>query len=323
MTTVVDKTQKAANVAGSQQAGTQQTGVQQSNTTDAGAQGSRKFGAIKIKNIHKINLTDAQRKQYEDFRKAADSSSANTGTDSTTGGTFYDQYKRDMADAIEAYNKSIDQGLEGTKAGYDDQKEQANVALKNANRSAQGAYLQAINPYGYDSQQLAALGLQGSGVSESSRISAGNAYQNSLASAQTSYSDSVRQADLAYNQAKAQAEASKSSNLASNLQSQAEAGMTYGQWAAENDRAERQYQASLDQWAAEFGLNKQQVEASISNAAAELALKQKELEDQIATNKITRAKAEAEYKIYLAYAAKQAQADLAYTQAQTAALNRG
>ena len=247
MTTIVDKTQKAANVAGSQQAGTQQTGVQQSNTADAGAQGSRKFGAIKIKDIHKINLTDEQRKQYEDFRKAADSSSANTGTDSTTGGTFYDQYKRDMADAIEAYNKSIDQGLEGIKAGYDDQKEQANVALKNANRSAQGAYLQAINPYGYDSQQLAALGLQGSGVSESSRISAGNAYQNSLASAQTSYSDSVRQADLAYNQAKAQAEASKSSNLASNLQSQAEAGMTYGQWAAENDRAERQYQASLDQ----------------------------------------------------------------------------
>ena len=81
MTTVVDKTQKAANVAGSQQAGTQQTGVQQSNTADAGAQGSRKFGAIKIKDIHKINLTDEQRKQYEDFRKAADSSSANTGTD--------------------------------------------------------------------------------------------------------------------------------------------------------------------------------------------------------------------------------------------------
>lgn len=318
MTTVVDKTQKAANVAGSQQTGTQQTGVQQSNTADAGTQGSGRFGAIK--NMHKTNLSDEQRKQYEDFRAA---SSANTGTGSTTGGTFYDQYKRDMADAIEAYNKSVDQGLEGTKAGYDDQKEQANVALKNANRSAQGAYLQSINPYGYDSQQLAALGLQGSGVSESSRISAGNTYQNSLASAQTSYSDTVRQADLAYNQAKAQAEASKSSNLASNLQSQAEAGMTYGQWAAENDRAERQYQASLDQWAAEFGLNKQQVEASISNAAAELALKQKELEDQIATNKITRAKAEAEYKIYLAYAAKQAQADLAYTQAQTAALNRG
>lgn len=319
MTTVVDKTQKAANVAGSQQAGTQQTGVQQSNAADSGAQGGGKLlGAIK--DVHKTNLNDEQRKQYEDFRTE---SSTNTGTDSTTGGTFYDQYKRDMADAIEAYNKSIDQGLEGTKAGYDDQKEQANVALKNANRSAQGAYLQSINPYGYDSQQLAALGLQGSGVSESSRISAGNTYQNSLASAQTSYSDTVRQADLAYNQAKAQAEASKSSNLASNLQSQAEAGMTYGQWAAENDRAERQYQASLDQWAAEFGLNKQQVEASISNAAAELALKQKELEDQIATNKITRAKAEAEYKIYLAYAAKQAQADLAYTQAQTSALNRG
>ena len=310
--------QKSNNVSNTYQ---QNTTAQQNAAADTAVQSSG--SSNRFKDVKKTNLTNDQYQQYLTAKENAANNAGTDGTDDTSGGTFYDQYKRDMADAIEAYNKSVDQGLEGTKAGYDDQKEQANVALKNANKSAQSAYLQSINPYGYDSQQLAALGLQGSGVSESSRISAGNTYQNSLASAQTSYSDTVRQADLAYNQAVAQAEASKSSNLASNLQSQAEMGMTYGQWAAENDRAERQYQASLDQWAAEFGLNKQQVEASIANAAAELALKQKELEDQIATNKITRAKAEAEYKIYLAYAAKQAQADLAYTQAQTAALNRG
>lgn len=53
--------------------------------------------------------------------------------------------------------------------------------------------------------------------------------------------------------------------------------------------------------------------------AAEYALKQRELEEQVATNKITRAQAQAELDVYKKYAMQQALADLEATRASTKA----
>ncbi len=185
----------------------------------------------------------------------------------------FDSYKQSMNTAINSYNKAMDQGLQSAKLGYDAQKQQAAAQQRKANTSAQQAQLQAVNPYGYSQQNLASMGLRNSGISESSRISAGNTYQQALSAARDSYDQTAREADLAYNQAVLNTAAEKGKYAADANQNIASTGMNYNQW------------------------------------AQDYALKQKQLEDQIATNKISREQAAAELEVYRKWAMKQAEAD--------------
>lgn len=196
-------------------------------------------------------------------------------------------YQKTMQNALDSYNQAIDSGLAASKLGYDDTKTQAKSSQADANRAAQATYLNTVNPYGYTAQSLASIGLANSGVSESSRISAANTYQNALTSAQKSYDDTARQADLAYQQDVMNAGSSKAQYAGDIYKSQADTGLTYNEW------------------------------------AQEYALKVKELEDQIASNQITRAQAQAELDVYKKYAAAQAAADIENTKANTTATLRG
>lgn len=194
-----------------------------------------------------------------------------------------DAYNNAASKAIDSYNAAIDSGLKSSKLSADTQKAEAARTQEKSNAQAQQAYLQTINPYGYNQQSLAALGLARSGTSESSRISAGNAYSNALTAARESYDTTARQADLAYQQAQYAAAADKGKYAADTQQTIASTGLSYNEW------------------------------------AEEYALKKQELEDQIATNQITRQQAEEQLAVYRDFARKQAQADLEATQASTKA----
>lgn len=212
----------------------------------------------------------------------------------------FQQYKDSMNSAISAYNQSVDAGLQSAQLDRANTMQTAGQQLTKANRAANAAYAQAVNPYGYNAQALAGMGLANSGISESSRIAAGNSYQNALAANNTAYSEAQRAADLAYNKAAADAAASKASYLASNLENQASTGLSQNQW------------------------------------NSEYVLKKITLDDQLQTNQISRKQYEAELEkikmendLYRTNAQKQAEADyqqsladIAYTQAQTAKLNR-
>ena len=185
----------------------------------------------------------------------------------------WNEYKNSMQTAINSYNDAIDQGLQSSKLGYENQKKQAAETLKKSNTAAQAAHLQAVNPYGYSQQNMAAMGLARSGASESSKISAGNTYQQAMSDNRGTYAQTVNDADLAYNQAILTAAADKGKYAADANQNIASTGINYNEW------------------------------------AQEYALKVKELEDQIATNKITREQAQAELEVYKKWAMKQAEAD--------------
>lgn len=214
-----------------------------------------------------------------------------------------------MQNALNSYNQAIDSGLAASKLGYDDTKTQAKTTQAEANRAAQKTYLDTVNPYGYNAQSLAAIGLANSGISESSRISAGNTYQNAVSQNQKSYDDTARQANLAYQQDVLNAGSSKAQYAGDLYKNQAETELSHNQWAQEQAQ-------SASQWQQEFN-------QSSSQWAQEYALKVKELEDQIATNKITREQAQAELDIYRKYAAAQAAADIENTKANTTATLRG
>ena len=64
--------------------------------------------------------------------------------------------------------------------------------------------MDAINPNGATAEQLAALGLRSSGLTESSMISAGNTLQSSINSNLQNVNNQLVQIDLAITQAKSQ-----------------------------------------------------------------------------------------------------------------------
>lgn len=65
-------------------------------------------------------------------------------------------------------------------ARINNQKRYAEDTYRNANKTAYQAYLQAANPYGAQSEQMAKLGLDESGYSETSKLKLANTYQNAL-----------------------------------------------------------------------------------------------------------------------------------------------
>ncbi len=94
---------------------------------------------------------------------------------------FDEYYGKDAAaeqeELIRAANQAaVDQNILALNA----QKDAINRARIDGNAAAEQAYMQAINPNGSLAESLAANGLLTSGLTESSQIAAGNAYQSAL-----------------------------------------------------------------------------------------------------------------------------------------------
>ena len=113
-------------------------------------------------------------------------------------------YRDYMEQAAQNAQSAIQAGVDSAVAGLNNQKGTIQQAGDVANQAAQQTYMDVINPNGATAEQLAALGLRSSGLTESSVISAGNTLQSSINSNLQNVNNQLAQIDLAITQAKSQ-----------------------------------------------------------------------------------------------------------------------
>ncbi len=102
-----------------------------------------------------------------------------------------EDYRDYMEQAAQNAQNAIQSGVDSAVAGLNNQKGTIQQAGDIANQAAQQTYMDVINPNGATAEQLAALGLRSSGLTESSVISAGNTLQSSINSNLQNYMDVI------------------------------------------------------------------------------------------------------------------------------------
>lgn len=110
-----------------------------------------------------------------------------------------DKYYNDLSKAYEDYgNKQQELQQQRTDFTVDQINQNKEWAKKDYEKEQKGAYqdyVNQVNPYGVNAEQMAQNGLLGTGYSESSKVSMYNAYQNRVATARESYNRSVVEYD--------------------------------------------------------------------------------------------------------------------------------
>ncbi len=140
-----------------------------------------------------------------------------------------DSYYQEQIDASKEWaEKQAKLQNEQTDFAIEQIEQQKEQAQKDYTKEQSAAYVdwqKQSNPYGANAEQMAAAGMQGTGYSESSKVSMYNTYQNRVATARESYNAAV----LNYNNAMKEAQLQNSSALAEiayqALQQQLELGL--------------------------------------------------------------------------------------------------
>lgn len=187
-------------------------------------------------------------------------------------------YRDYMEQAAQNAQNAIQAGVDNAVAGLNNQKGTIQQAGDIANQAAQQTYMDVINPNGATAEQLAALGLRSSGLTESSVISAGNTLQSSINSNLQNVNNQLAQIDLAITQAKSQGDiaaaqaleqyyaqiASQMMNDANTIlayrQQQQAQQMQYQQWLYEMQQAAAQNAWNQQFQQQQFDWNKQQAQ---------------------------------------------------------------
>lgn len=116
-----------------------------------------------------------------------------------------DKYDKGLAE-IEASDKlaqdTINQSTQNTVDELERGKEEKTDEYMQAQEQAYTDYKKQSDPYGVQAEQMAALGLTGSGYSATQQTALFNAYQNRVSSARIGYDKAVREYDIAIAQAK-------------------------------------------------------------------------------------------------------------------------
>lgn len=207
------------------------------------------------------------------------SSGSTTGTSDSsgiTGGSWnsdqwlteYQQaqkaYQEQMQAAMDAAKQQINASTANTISQINSQRGQYQNAVDEANAAAQRNYMNAIDPNGATAEQLAALGLRSSGLTESSMISAGNTYQNSVNSNLQTLRDQFAQLDSAITQAQnsgnaalAQILAQYGQMMADRTASSADTILGYRQNQQAKEMAYQQWLYEMQQAAAQNAWNQQ------------------------------------------------------------------
>lgn len=207
-------------------------------------------------------------------------------------------YRDYMEQAAQNAQSAIQAGVDSAVAGLNNQKGTIQQAGDIANQAAQQTYMDAINPNGATAEQLAALGLRSSGLTESSMISAGNTLQSSINSNLQNVNNQLAQIDLAIAQAKSQGDiaaaqaleqyyaqiASQMMNDANTIlayrQQQQAQQMQYQQWLYEMQQSaaqnawNQQFQQQQAQWGQYNTESDRRLQNQMSNRNALLALMQ-------------------------------------------------
>lgn len=116
-----------------------------------------------------------------------------------------DKYDKGMAE-IEASDKlaqdTINQSTQNTVDELERGKEEATDEYMQAQEQAYTDYKKQSDPYGVQAEQMAALGLTGTGYSATQQTALFNAYQNRVSSARIGMDKAIREYDIAIAQAK-------------------------------------------------------------------------------------------------------------------------
>ena len=173
-------------------------------------------------------------------------------------------YRDYMEQAAQNAQSAIQAGVDNAVAGLNNQKGTIQQAGDIANQAAQQTYMDVINPNGATAEQLAALGLRSSGLTESSVISAGNTLQSSSNSNLQNVNNQLAQIDLAITQAKSQGNIAAAqaleqyySQIASQMMNDANTILAYRQQRQAQQMQYQQWLYEMQQSAAQNAWNQQ------------------------------------------------------------------
>ena len=180
----------------------------------------------------------------------------------------FDAYKKYMEDAAAQQQAALKAKVDSAVASLNGQKNDVMKQTEANNAAAEKAYMQSIKPGGSNAENLAANGLLTSGLTESSQISAGNAYQNALNSNATTQTETLAKIEQAITQAQLTGDI-EAANALANL---------YKEIAAKRYENTQNIVAA-NQWGQQFGLS-QAEQTGTYNGTQTLAMRQYELQKQ-------------------------------------------
>lgn len=164
------------------------------------------------------------------------------------GQSIADQYEDQLNGIMNDYQQKEDAIRQEQQAAIDKnvadlnaQKANVQQAGEKSNMAAQQNYMNVLNPNGANAEQLAALGLSQSGMSESAAIAANNAYTNAVNSNEMNVNNQLAAIDLAIQQAKLTGDIATAQQLQAYYDTVLNAGMqnannilAANQWAISN-----------------------------------------------------------------------------------------
>lgn len=208
------------------------------------------------------------------------------------GGDMLSQYEANVEQAMkdlmagqDAAKQQIELGVQQSVNELNSQKGQISAKGDELNAQAEKLYMDSINPNGATAQQLAAMGLRDSGLTESSIISAGNTLQNNIGANKRQVAEQIAKVDLAITNAKLEGNKAVAGILAEYSKAVAEMGMnkagtvlSFRQWATEFEETKKYNQQQLEMAQKELAMQEQQLAAQQAQAQWEREQAQKELE---------------------------------------------
>lgn len=154
----------------------------------------------------------------------------------------WEDYKNSMQQAADQQQAAIQAGVDSAVANLNAQKDSVGKLTKANNAAAEKAYMQTINPNGSLAENLAANGLLSTGLTESSQIQAGNAYQGALNENALTETEAIAEIERAITQAQLSGDLQAAQALSDLLTQIAEKGYAHVQDIN-----------ALNQWQSQFG----------------------------------------------------------------------
>ena len=220
----------------------------------------------------------------------------------------WERYEDSMQQAAEQQQQAIQAGVNSAIEKLNAQRPQIDKITQENNAAAERAYMQTIKPNGSLAENLAANGLLPTGITETSQIQAGNAYQEAINANETTQAELMAELERAITQAELTGDIEAAEAYANMLQQIASQG----------------YQNAMDivnanQWQQQFDQNQAVTNAGITgiyNGVPTLQAQQqiREYEDQ---------RRQIEQQLALGEIDQQtAAAEVRYLEAQITALNQ-
>lgn len=206
----------------------------------------------------------------------------------------WEDYKNSMQQAADQQQAAIQAGVDSAVANLNAQKDSVGKLTKANNAAAEKAYMQTINPNGSLAENLAANGLLSTGLTESSQIQAGNAYQSAVNENALTETEAIAEIERAITQAQLSGDLQAAQALSDLLTQIAEKGYAHVQDIN-----------ALNQWQSQFGYNMGLDNAGLTGmyngnptmAAQQLEMQKRQLEEDLANGKIDRQTAQKQLEL--------------------------